>query len=71
MVMRNYMCIALIPILRPEFVERGEHLRLLRKVCVQCDSRANGVLFIKNRLAKGTVAETRIIKEVNAKILSK
>jgi hypothetical protein len=62
MVMRNYMCLSLLPILRPEFVERGEHLRLLRKVCVQCDSRANGVLFIRNRLDKGTVAEPGLSK---------
>ena len=69
MVMCQYMSLTLPPILRPEFVERGEHRRLLREVCVQCNSRANGVLFFRNRLAEGTLAETRVIEKVDPKVL--
>ena len=70
MVMRNHMrFFALPPILRPEFVERREHLRLLREVCVQRNSLANGVLLTRMEFAQGTIAETGVVRKVDVKML--
>jgi len=64
MIMSNNVSFLFAPTLGPGVVQRGIDLGLLRQICIQGNFLADTVLLSWQRAAKRTVAEARIVKEV-------